>query len=176
MNNNVKKNNVDMTDIIRTYGKNIQSLIMSITGKNNVHDLEQEIYIKIWKNFSNYKNKGNLWSWIKCITVNTCKDHLKSKQFKQNKKTDFEETSFFHIKDKKLAPDRLLITNERQKTIINAIENLKPGLKQVIILYDIKEMSYEEISRNIECPVGTVKSRLFNARKQLRNELKELLN
>ncbi|NLF83015.1 MAG: sigma-70 family RNA polymerase sigma factor, partial [Candidatus Gastranaerophilales bacterium] len=57
-----------------------------------------------------------------------------------------------------------------------AIENLKPKFKEVIILYDMKEMSYEEISAKLNCPVGTVKSRLFNARKQLQTELADLLN
>lgn len=162
-----------MKNIIKTHRKSIQNLIVSIAGNRNAQDIQQEIYIKVWRNLSRYKEQGNLWSWIKTITVNTCKDHLKSKEFNKDLKTDFNEDNFIYIKDENPTPDNLLLFAERKKHIINAIECLKPRLKEVIILYDMHEMSYEEISNKIKCPIGTVKSRLFNARKQLQKELEE---
>ncbi|HSA06728.1 MAG TPA: sigma-70 family RNA polymerase sigma factor [Candidatus Gastranaerophilales bacterium] len=178
MNNSFKKEkekeNID--NIIKSYGHNIKNTIMLFTGTKNFQDIQQEVFIKIWKNLPKYQNNGKIHSWIKKITINTCKDHLKSKQFSQYTKTDFEEENLINIKDKKITPDELILLNERRKKIINAIETLKPKLREAITFYDIEEMTYEEISVKLKCPIGTVKSRLFAARKELQNKLIDLLN
>ena len=64
---------------------------------------------------------------------------------------------------------------QRQKQIMDAIDALKPKLREVIIMYEMQDMTYEEISEKIHCPVGTVRSRLFNARKELSITLKDLI-
>ncbi|MCK7483752.1 MAG: sigma-70 family RNA polymerase sigma factor [Candidatus Moduliflexus flocculans] len=81
----------------------------------------------------------------------------------------------FEIPDKKQTPEVNAVLSERHKLILNAINKLNPKLKEVVILYDIEDLTYEQISEKIKCPIGTVKSRLFNARKILKSELKELL-
>lgn len=172
----MQESNIKIENIIKSYGKNIQSLIRSFSPKKDSQDLEQEVYIKIWKNLSSYQDEGKIWSWLKRITVNTCKDHLRSKYYNQEIKTDYDDSNFLVLKDKKISPEKKMIMNERHKIIINAVESLKPKFKEVIILYDLKELSYEEISKKLKCPVGTVKSRLFNARKQLQVDLRELIN
>lgn len=175
MKNTVKKENTSIDVIIKSYGQNIRNIITSITGNRHFQDIQQEVHIKIWKNISGYKDNGKLHGWIKTITVNTCKDHLKSKHFNLEKMTDYEEENIVSIKDKRKKPEDIILESERKQVIINAIESLKPKLKEVILLYDIEELTYEEISKKINCPVGTVKSRLFNARKHLQNELTDLI-
>lgn len=162
-----------MKEIINTYKNNIQNKIRQLTGSVN-EDLEQEVYIKTWKNLDKYKEKGKFKQWINTITYNTCKDFLKSSERKNQAVGDSEEKLAF-IKDFKNLPDKDILERERQKTVTKAIENLKPRLKEVIVLFDMKEMSYEEISKKLNVPQGTVKSRLFNARQQLAQELKDLL-
>jgi len=173
--NNVKEKKPNIDSIIKVYGNNIRNLIVSITGKKNFQDIQQEVYIKIWKNLPKYSDNGKIPGWIKAVTVNTCKDHFKSKQFKQETATSSDEDNIVRIKDRKATPDSLVLQNERQTQIVQAIENLKPKFKAVILLYDIEELTYEEISEKLKCPTGTVKSRLFNARKQLQVELTDLL-
>jgi len=163
-----------MNHIVKNYGCNVKSVIRSIMGHNN-EDLEQEVYIKTWKNMSNYKEEGKLHSWIKRITVNTCKDYFKSKEHKANNQIIKNEELLMNISDNKSSAESKLIKNERHKSIMLAINSLKPKYKEVILLFDIYELSYEDISKKINCPVGTVKSRLFNARKILQNELKDFL-
>ena len=68
-----------------------------------------------------------------------------------------------------------LIRKQRQKRIMNAIDSLKPKLREVIVMYEMQEMSYEEISSKLKCPVGTIRSRLFNARKELSILLQDLI-
>jgi len=173
--NNVKKENTNIDSIIKVHGQNIRNLIVSFTGKKNFQDIQQEVYIKIWKNLPKYSNQGKLRSWVKTVTANTCRDHFKSSQFRQEANANLDGSALVNIKDRKITPDNLILQAERQKQIVNAIEKLKPKLKEIIILYDIEELTYEEISEKIKCPVGTVKSRLFNARKQLQIELADLL-
>ena len=68
-----------------------------------------------------------------------------------------------------------MISGERQVRIINAIENLKPKLKETIMLCEIQGYTYEEAAKKIKCPVGTIKSRIYNAKKELAKELEDLL-
>lgn len=166
----------NIEEIIDSYNTKIQSVIRKFvkTG-NDIEDIEQEVYIKTWKNMSQYSGKSNLWCWINKITVNTCKDHLRSSKSRIFINNDTEEI-IQNTPDKIPSPEKLSIFTERHKLILNAVNKLNPKLKEVVTLYDIEELTYEEISKKIKCPIGTVKSRLFNARKILKQELKDLLN
>ena len=121
-----------------------------------------------------YKEQGKFKSWINTITANLCRDYIKSAYFR-NESTSEGEESLLNIADKNPTPENIFIKRQRQNTVINAIESLKPKLKEVVVMYEIKNMSYEEISEKLKCPAGTVRSRLFNARKELSIKLKDLI-
>ena len=72
-------------------------------------------------------------------------------------------------------PEQQVINLERHQKIISAIEELKPKLKETIILCEIEGYSYEEAAKKLKCPVGTIKSRIFNAKKELAEKLEDLL-
>lgn len=145
-----------------------------MTGSSN-EDIEQEVYIRTWKNIDKYKEEGKFKSWINTITANLCRDYLRSSYFKHSQNTVTEEDDLIQIRDEKQDIESEFIAKQRQKRIIDAIDNLKPKFKEVIIMYEMQEMSYEEISKKIKCPVGTVRSRLFNARKELSLTLSDLI-
>ncbi len=145
-----------------------------MTGSSN-EDIEQEVYIRTWKNIDKYKEEGKFKSWINTITANLCRDYLRSSYFKHSQNTVTEEDDLIQIRDEKQDIESEFIAKQRQKRIINAIDNLKPKFKEVIIMYEMQDMSYEEISEKIKCPVGTVRSRLFNARKELSITLSDLI-
>ena len=86
-----------------------------------------------------------------------------------------DETVLSLVQDSKDTPESLLLKRERQKMISAAINNLKPKFREVIMLYEIENQSYEEISQKLKCPIGTVKSRLYNAKKELATALQELM-
>lgn len=79
------------------------------------------------------------------------------------------------IKDKKDTPEKNVINLERQKKIIRAIDSLKPKFKEVIMLCEIEGYSYEQCAKKLRCPMGTVKSRIYNAKKELSIKLEDLL-
>ncbi len=169
------QSNKDFKFILKRYNSKIYGIINKFSNSAiESDDIAQNVYIKSWQNIHKLKTKDALWAWMRTITVNTCKDHLKKN--KKHKDQILENDNALHnIKDSSISIDEKIQTKERQKFIFSKINKLKPKLKEVIILYDIKELSCEDISQKLNCPVGTVKSRLFNARKALKEELSELI-
>ena len=145
-----------------------------MTGSPN-EDIEQEVYIRAYKHLDTYKENGKFKSWISTITTNLCRDYLKSSYVKHSKNSVTEEDTLIQIKDEKVSIEDEFIRKQRQKQIIKAIDALKPKFKEVIIMYEMQDMDYEQIAQKLKCPVGTVRSRLFNARKELSITLKDLI-
>ncbi len=165
---------MNLNEIINKNKESVKKIIRMVTGVDN-EDLEQEVYLKVWKNSHKYKEQGSFKSWIRTIAKNVSKDYLKSAVQKHEQLTTEDDTTFEQIKDKKSSPELKLIRNERQEKILKAINNLKPKFKEVIIYTEIYGYSYEECSKKFKCPIGTIKSRIYNAKKQLAQDLKDLL-
>lgn len=145
-----------------------------MTGSSN-EDIEQEVYIRTFKHLDTYKENGKFKSWISTITANLCRDYMKSAYFRNSQNTVTEEDTLIQIKDYRDSVEDIFIKKQRQKQIMDAIDSLKPKFREVIVMYEMQDMNYEEIANKIKCPVGTVRSRLFNARKELSILLKDLI-
>lgn len=165
---------MDLEKIIQTNKQNIKNIIRLITKEDN-EDIEQEVYLKIWKNSDKYKEQGASKSWISMIAKNTSLDYLKSAYHRMFKNSESDDYTLECVKDAKQSPEGKVISLERQRMIISAIDELKPKLKEIIILTEIEGYTYEECAKKLKCPVGTVKSRVFNAKKELSIQLKDLL-
>lgn len=165
---------MDFNKVIQTNKQNIKNIIRLITKEDN-EDLEQEVYVKIWKNSEKYKEQGSIKSWISSITKNTSLDYLKSSYHKVIRTSTSDEIVLSNIKDKKSSPELKIVSSERQKKIIDAINHLKPKFKEVIMLCEINGYSYEECAQKLKCPIGTVKSRIYNAKKELAEQLQDLI-
>lgn len=165
---------MDFNKVIELNKQNIKNIIRLITKEDN-EDLEQEVYVKIWKNSDKYKEQGSIKSWITTIAKNTSLDYLKSSYHKVFQTSTSDDLIITNIKDKKTSPDELLSKKERQKKIIEAINKLKPKFREVIILCEINGYTYEECAKKLKCPIGTIKSRIFNAKKCLAENLQDLL-
>ncbi len=165
---------MDFKELIKSNQNNVRNIIKLITKEVN-EDLEQEVYLKVWKNAHRYTERGVLKSWIGTIAKNVSKDYLKSSYKKNTDKSVADDEFINSIRDKKQSPELKLISNERQTKIIKAINLLKPKFKETIMLCEIYGYSYEEAAKKLNCPVGTIKSRLYNAKKELAIQLKDLL-
>ena len=153
---------MNFSELIKANKQNVKNVIRLITKQDN-EDLEQEVFIKAWKNIDKYEERGSFKSWISTVAKNVSKDYLKSARYKNDENTTSDELVLATIKDKKSSPESMSIASERQKKIINAIESLKPKMKEVIMLCEINGYTYEEASKKLNCPIGTIKSRIFNA-------------
>ena len=165
---------MNFNEIIETNKNNIKNIIRLITKSEN-EDLEQEVYIKLWKNADKYKEQGSMKSWIGTIAKNTSKDYLKSAMVRNEQNSTSDEFVLTSIKDKKTTPEDRVLASERQKKIIKAIDSLKPKLRETIMLCEIYGYTYEEAAEKLNCPIGTIKSRIYNAKKELAEKLEDLL-
>lgn len=165
---------MNFNEIIETNKNNIKNIIRLITKSEN-EDLEQEVYIKLWKNSDKYKEQGSMKSWIGTIAKNTSKDYLKSAMVRNEQNSTSDEFVLTSIKDKKTTPEDRVLASERQKKIIKAIDGLKPKLRETIMLCEIYGFTYEEAAEKLNCPIGTIKSRIYNAKKELAEKLEDLL-
>jgi len=161
-----------MQEVINQYKGKIRAIIKKITGSYN-EDIEQEVYIKTWRGFSNYQNQGKLSQWIGMITANVCRDYFKSKQTKETQKYDNDEETLENISFE-INPETLLDAKTRQKIILKAVNSLPKKMRYVVILCEFEEYTIKQTASKLRISEGTVKSRLFNARKILANVLKPL--
>lgn len=166
---------MNIKKIIENNQQYVKNLIKTITNTHNNEDIEQEVYIKLWKNRDKYEENGKFKSWIKTITLNATKDFLKSKQNKQSNMSVNDEDLLKNIHDTKSHVENKIINLQTRKQIINAVENLSKNHKEVIILYEFYNLSYEDIAKKLSCPLGTIKSRIYTAKKILAQNLKDLI-
>lgn len=165
---------MNFKDIIENNKANVRNIIRLITKETN-EDLEQEVFVRVWKNKDKYTEKGSLRSWINTVAKNISKDYLRlaSRRHEQNTTSDDEVVNA--IKDTKVTPELRLQSKIREKRIIKAIDNLRPKLREVIMLCDIEGYTYEEAAATLNVPIGTIKSRIFTAKKELAQKLSDLL-
>ena len=150
----------------------IRAIIKKMTGTFN-EDIEQEVYLKSWEKRETYKEEGNFKAWISTLTANLCRDYFRTKQFKTSSlEVSVDET--FEIQDESSTQEEVIDSKKRQKLILKAVDSLPSKMRDVIIYYEFEEMSYEEIAARLKISVGTVKSRLFNARSILTEKLSYL--
>lgn len=157
-----------MSNEITSYKAIVRAVIKKITGNYN-EDLEQEAYLKIWQNHNNYQDEGKKSSWLGVVTANLCRDYLKSRFNKYNNCILQGEI----IEKVGVTPkyEEKIDKKKRQKIILKAVDELPADLRKVIVLYEFEEKSYKEIADKLKIAEGTVKSRLFNARKILAKQL-----
>jgi len=142
------------------------------------NDLAQDVFFKAFKALKNFRFESAFSTWIYRITVNTCKNRLKSLQYRlKNKFVHLNHTKAgsnpgVEIADESSSPEIELGKKEKMKRIKAAINSLPPNKKTVVVLRDIEGLSYEKISTVTQLNLGTVKSKLARARQDLREMLK----
>ena len=162
-----------MRNIIKENKGLIKAIIKKITGSYN-EDIEQEVYIKTWKNINNYKETGKLRSWIATITANVCKDYFKSSSYKQNLR-EVRDENVLENKAVSASQERIIDAKKRQKIILKAVDDLPYKMRKVLVLFEFEDFSIAEIAKKLGEPEGTIKSRLYTARKTLAEKLKFLM-
>lgn len=158
-----------MKQIIAENKGRVKAIIRKFTKSDN-EDIEQEVYIKAWQNMDKYQEEGKFGAWIGAIAANVCRDYFKTKQYKAEQKNVSDPDVMENIGvDAK--QEKELSAKQRQKVILKAINQLSPDMKKVVVLYEFENLNYEEIAKITNASLGTVKSRMFNARKILSEKL-----
>lgn len=151
-----------------------------VKDHEQVEDLVQEAFVKAFDNLGSYNTNYAFSTWLYRITTNHTIDYLRKKKLQtmsihQPVKTKEGEMSV-QLPDDHAATDRNIIRKQRQKIIRNAIKNLPEKYRQVIEMRHLEELSYQEISEQLDLPLGTVKAHIFRAREMLYKALKDKKN
>ncbi len=161
-----------MLTLIEQNRARIRAIIKKMTGSFN-EDIEQEVYLKSWEKREAYKEEGNFKAWISTLTANLCRDYFRTKQFK-TASLEVSSDDTYELQDEAHTQEEIIDAKKRQKLILKAVDSLPSKMRDVVVYYEFEEMSYEEIAARLKISVGTVKSRLFNARSILTEKLSYL--
>lgn len=135
----------------------------------DAQDVVQDSYIKVFRNLRNFKGESSFDTWVYRIVVNTCKDYLRKR------KDNIIDLEFAQeLEDEEPGPEAVLESKLTADLILKAMDFLTLDHREIIILRDIRDLSYEEIAYVLDCSVGTVKSRINRAREKLKTVILEL--
>lgn len=145
-----------------------------LSDSEDALDASQEVFIKIYRNISTFRESSSLSTWIYRITVNICRDTLRKRQRTADTVSiTGEDDETQDIPDTGSSPELMTEHTELQLAVRRAIAELSEEYKTVLTLCDIEGMSYDDISAILRIPTGTVKSRLNRARAALRKKISE---
>lgn len=161
-------------EIVKRWERKIFALCFGMLSReDDARDAAQECFIAAYRNLKNFRGDAKVSSWLHRIAVNQC---LTIKRRAKTRSEDFlgdedgaGERVF--VAPAKLSPSRTTEQNERLAVIRQAVVSLPPDLRQVIVMKEFEEMTFQDISETLELPLSTVKSRLYTALKQLRMKL-----
>lgn len=159
-----------------------QHRILKLTNRytkdpNESLDVAQEIFIKAYRGLNHFRNKSSFYTWLYKIAINTAKSYV------MNKNRYLPEFSFDVLENDQLyylvkdplrecdGPDNSITCGELENIFFSVIDKLPLELKTTIILREVDELTYEEIAVIMECPVGTVRSRIFRARDAIEKKI-----
>jgi RNA polymerase sigma-70 factor (ECF subfamily) len=163
---------------MKKYKGPLQNLIYKmVSDKNEVEDLIQEVFIKVYNSLKNYSQEYAFSTWIYRIAINNTIDYLRKKKLEtfsiHSDEEEDDDRPKYEIPDTSYSADASIILEQRQQIINDAINSLPEKYKKVIELRHKEELSYEEISEILNLPIGTVKAHLFRARELLNKYLKD---
>lgn len=158
--------------LVLKYQYKLQAIVgRFIRDADEVADVTQEAFIKAYKALPKFRGESQFYTWLYRIAINTAKNHLVSKSRRPaNTDIDIEDAEQFANNDKLIdeaSPESSLMTDELSAIIKNSLRALPEDLRTALTLREFEGMSYEDIAAVMDCPVGTVRSRIFRAREFL---------
>lgn len=161
--------------LVLKYQSRLLSLVNRlVSNQSDALDVLQDTFVKAYRSLHTFRGESAFYTWLYRIAVNTAKNHLASK-LKESKdvSVDDEATGELSVLQDLSAPDEEAGAEELQRAILHAIEQLPDDLKQALTLRELEGMSYDEIALAMNCPIGTVRSRIFRARDQVVQEISQ---
>lgn len=143
-----------------------------IRNREEAEELTQDIFVKIYNGLSDFRGESQLKTWIYRITVNTCISKLNSKQFRdfRNQSSELNVNTL----DSSNHPEKNFIIEEDKSILEIALNELSSEYRQILLLFYIEELSYKEIAVVLDLPIGTICTKLYRARRELKKMLQGL--
>ena len=166
--------------LVLKYQHKIAGLVSRfIKDADEVQDVTQEAFIKAYKALGNFRGDSQFYTWLYRIAINTAKNYLVARN-RRPPGTDIDVSDAVHfegqtaLKDN-ASPERNLMTEQLQDVVNSSIKQLPEDLRSALTLREFDGLSYEEIADVMNCPVGTVRSRIFRAREAIDKEIQPML-
>ena len=166
--------------LVRKYQHRIAALIgRYISDWSECQDVAQDTFIRAYRAIGNFRGDAQFYTWLHRIAVNTAKNHLVAhKRRPPTEDIDVGDAEQFdsgvRLRDTD-TPDRELARQQMEQTVMRAVDALPGELRTAITLREVEGLSYEEIAQKMDCPIGTVRSRIFRAREAIDAELRPLM-
>jgi len=167
--------------LVLKYQHKIAGLVSRyIHDSHEVLDVSQEAFIKAYRAIGRFRGDSAFYTWLYRIAINTAKNHLVSRSRRPpDSDVEVADAEYFEgaskLKDND-SPENELYKAELEKTVFKAIHQLPEDLRTAVTLREFDGMSYEEIAEVMQCPVGTVRSRIFRAREAIDNQISSLVD
>lgn len=161
--------------LVRKYQHKIVKLAARYVSPADASDVAQEAFIKAYRALGGFKGDSAFYTWLYRISINTAKNYLVARSRRPASQdvdvADAEAFGFTEQFSEQDTPEALLESEEIRDTVIATIQELPEDLRTAIMLRELDGMSYEEIAQSMDCPVGTVRSRIFRARAAVEQKL-----
>lgn len=168
--------------LVRKYQRKLARLLSRfIRDPAEVEDVAQETFIKAYRALPSFRGDSAFYTWLYRIGTNTAKNFLVAQGRRAPTSTSFDSEEAETFEDADLlrdinTPESMLHSRQVGETVNAAMDSLPEELRTAIVLREIEGLSYEEISRIMDCPIGTVRSRIFRAREAVAAKLRPLLD
>ncbi len=167
--------------LVLRYQHKIVNLVMRyVRDPDQAMDIAQEAFLKAYRALPRFRGDSAFYTWLYRIAVNTAKNHLAAQRRRpMDVELDLQDSEQYdlHAKLKETdTPEGVTLSHELNETVQRAIAGLPDDLRTAIILREIEGMSYEQIAQTMECPVGTVRSRIFRARDAIGKKIGGLID
>ena len=167
--------------LVEKYHKKLTRLLSRmVRDQSEIEDIVQDSFVKAYRAINNFRGDSAFYTWLYRIGINTAKNHLVSlgRRPKAMNEVEIEDVENFEDGDELRSietPENTMMTKEIVATVNDTIEGLPDELKEAISLREMDGLSYEEIAELMQCPIGTVRSRIFRAREAIADKLKPLI-
>jgi RNA polymerase sigma-70 factor, ECF subfamily len=166
--------------LVRRYQFKVTQLVQRLVGEGDAQDVAQETFIKAYRALAGFRGQSAFYTWLYRIAINSSKNFLVARSRRPSfQDIDIQDAELYghtehlsHID----TPEAQVLTAEIGSKIVAAISKLPADLRQAITLRELEGLSYEEIAEVMECPIGTVRSRIFRARAAIDEVLAPLMD
>jgi RNA polymerase sigma-70 factor (ECF subfamily) len=148
--------------VLRYQHKVLKLIMRYVHDATEAEDIAQEAFVKAYRALQSFRGDSAFYTWLYRIAINDLQD---PEQYDLHSRLSESET-----------PEALLLTDEIRDTVNRAIENLPEDLRTAIVLRELEGLSYEDIAQTMDCPVGTVRSRIFRAREAIDKKLRPIFD
>lgn len=156
--------------LVERYSGRLWTLVAGmVRDRLAAEDVLQEVFFKVHRKLPTFEGKSRFYTWLYRVAFNTATDHLKKRRLDRSQSV--EDLGSFELEGAP-APDEELRDGELRRRLAEAISELPPRYRDILVLREYEECSYEDIAAILGCSKGTVESRLFRARARLRDKLK----